>query len=87
MSAIRATPQTGFKRIEGTGQRGKPLAHETILISITSFLTDVSTEMMVPLMPFFLTTILGASAFIVGLVEGWAAIAVSIMDMLSGRIS
>ncbi len=56
-------------------------------MSITSFLTDVSTEMMVPLMPFFLTTILGASVFVVGLVEGWAAVALSVMDMLSGWLS
>lgn len=63
------------------------LSRETIIVSITSFLTDVSTEMMVPLLPFFLTTILGASVFVVGLVEGWAAVALSIMDMFSGWLS
>jgi MFS family permease len=87
MSAIRATPQPDFKKIEGAKKKGKPLSRETIIVSITSFLTDVSSEMMVPLMPFFLTTILGASVFVVGLVEGWAAVALSVMDMFSGWLS
>jgi MFS family permease len=87
MSAIRANPQTDFKNGGETKKKAKPLSRETIIVSITSFLTDVSSEMMVPLMPFFLTTVLGASVFVVGLVEGWAAVALSLMDMFSGWLS
>ncbi len=87
MSAIRITPQTDFKNGAEARKKAGQLSRETIIISITSFLTDVSTEMMVPLLPFFLTTILGASAFAVGLFEGWAAVALSLMDMFSGWLS
>lgn len=87
MSAISNSPQPDFKKGGEAKSGKKPLTRETVIVSITSFLTDVSSEMMVPLMPFFLTTILGASALVVGLVEGWAAFALSVMDTFSGWFS
>ena len=41
-----------------------------ILLGITSFLTDVSTEMVYPLLPLYLTTRLGVTPATVGLIEG-----------------
>jgi MFS family permease len=42
------------------------------LVSITSLLTDVSSEMVYPLMPMFVTEVLGASTGVLGIVEGVA---------------
>ena len=65
----------------------KGLSRDTKILGATSFLTDVSTEMMVPLLPLFITQALGAPAFILGLIEGWAAVSVSLLDMASGWLS
>jgi len=43
-----------------------------VLVSLTSLLTDVSSEMVYPLMPLFLTGVLHASTSVLGLVEGIA---------------
>lgn len=54
---------------------------------ITSFLTDVSTEMTYPLVPLFLTIRLGAGPEIVGLIEGIAESIASVLKAFSGYIS
>ena len=65
----------------------KGLSRDTKLLGINSFFTDISTEMIVPLLPLFITQTLGAPVFILGLIEGWAEASVAIMDLISGRIS
>lgn len=57
-----------------------------IVTGIASFLTDLSTEMVYPLIPFFLTAI-GASPVVLGLIEGFAESAASLLKVLSGRLS
>jgi MFS family permease len=49
-----------------------------------SFFTDVSTEIIYPLLPLFLTTTLGASMAFVGLVEGIAESTASLLKIVSG---
>ena len=49
-----------------------------------SFFTDVSTEIVYPLLPVFLTTVLGASMAFVGLVEGIAESTASLLKVASG---
>jgi MFS family permease len=58
-----------------------------IILGITSFLTDISSEMVYPLIPLFLMTRLGASPAIVGLIEGVAESLASILKVFSGYIS
>lgn len=58
-----------------------------IILGIVSLLTDVSTEMVYPLLPLFLTTRLGASPAIVGLIEGIAESLASLLKVFSGYIS
>jgi MFS family permease len=58
-----------------------------IILGITSFLTDTSTEMVYPLLPLYLTTRLGASPAIVGLIEGIAESLASLLKVFSGYIS
>ncbi|MFQ6058589.1 MAG: MFS transporter [Anaerolineae bacterium] len=58
-----------------------------IILGLTSFLTDTSTEMVYPLLPLYLTTRLGASPAIVGLIEGIAESLASLLKVFSGYIS
>ncbi len=57
------------------------------LLGITSFLTDVSTEMVYPILPLYLVTRLGATPAIVGLIEGIAESVASLLKVFSGAIS
>ncbi len=50
-----------------------------------SFLTDVSSEMIVPLLPAFLTTLSGVPATALGWIEGVADATASFVKILSGR--
>lgn len=58
-----------------------------VVLSFTSLLNDTASEMITPLLPLFLTLTLGASATIVGLVEGMAEAAASILKLVSGRLT
>ena len=49
-----------------------------------SFFTDVSTEIIYPLLPLFLTTTLGASVAFVGVIEGIAESTASLLKVASG---
>lgn len=54
-------------------------------LGLTSLLTDVSSEMIFPLLPVFLTATLGAGPRFLGLVEGAADTVSSFLKLLSGR--
>lgn len=56
-------------------------------LGLVSFFTDISSEMVYPLLPLFLTTVLGASAGFVGLVEGLAESTASLLKLVSGWLS
>lgn len=58
-----------------------------ILLGITSLLTDISSEMVYPILPIFLVTILGASPAILGLIEGIAESLASLLKVFSGYFS
>lgn len=58
-----------------------------IVVGITSLLTDISTEMVYPILAIFLNTTLGASIAIIGLIEGIAESIASILKVFSGYIS
>jgi len=55
-----------------------------ILIGVISFLTDASSEMIVPILPLFLTEVMLAPMLIVGLLEGVAESTASILKAVSG---
>lgn len=53
-------------------------------LSAVSFFTDVSSEMIYPLLPLFLSTVLGTSAATLGLIEGLAESVSSLMRLPAG---
>ena len=63
------------------------LTANVIILSVVSLFTDVSSEMILPILPFFLTQVLFADALVVGLVEGLSESVVSFMKIFSGRLS
>ena len=58
-----------------------------LLLGLTSLFTDVASEMVYPLVPFFLTLRLGASPAALGLIEGLAESLASLLKVFSGYLS
>ncbi len=65
----------------------KGISKNTKILAVASFLVDVSSEMIFPLLPFFLTVILGAPVFAIGIMEGLGASVVALAAILSGFYS
>jgi MFS family permease len=66
-------------------QSSRPRLPATVwALGWVSFFTDVSTEIVYPLLPVFLTTVLGASMAFVGLVEGISESTASLLKIASG---
>lgn len=63
------------------------LSWNVISMGAVSFLNDLSSDMIFPFIPIFLTATLGASASFVGLVEGIADATASVLKIVSGRLS
>lgn len=61
--------------------------HNVAALGLVSFFTDVSSEMIYPLLPLFLTTVLGAGAAFIGLVEGVAESTAGLVKLWSGWVS
>jgi MFS family permease len=57
------------------------------LLGWVSFFTDTASEMIYPLMPLFLTRVLGAGAMSLGGIEGVAEAANSVLKIWSGRLA
>lgn len=68
-----------------TSNSEKPsLFHNVVRLGWVSALTDISSEMLYAVTPLFLTTVLGASASILGLIEGIAEGTASVLKGVSG---
>jgi MFS family permease len=55
-----------------------------LVLGFVSFFTDLSSEMIYPLLPVFLSSVLGAGALALGLIEGTAESTASFFKVLSG---
>jgi MFS family permease len=60
------------------------LPRTVIILGLVSFLTDFSSEMIYPLLPVFLSSVLGAGAMALGVVEGVAEATASLLKVVSG---
>jgi len=63
------------------------LTRNVWVTTITSFLTDVSSEMINNLLPLFLANVLGVSMAVIGLIEGIAEMTSSFLKAFSGWLS
>jgi MFS family permease len=59
--------------------------HKTVyMLGFVSFFTDLSSEMIYPLLPIFLSSLLGAGAMALGVIEGIAESTAAFLKLLSG---
>ncbi len=63
------------------------LGTNVFVLSLVSLLNDTSSEIIYPLLPTFLFLTLGASPFLIGLIEGLAESIASILKLFSGYLS
>jgi MFS family permease len=63
------------------------ITRNVVALGVVSLLTDVSSEMLVYLIPLFLANVLAASPSIIGLIEGIAESAASFLKLASGAVS
>lgn len=78
MQCMSASPK------EESSQQQSALNPTVKRLGLISFLADVSSEMLYPITPIFLTTILGASVASVGFIEGLAEAVASLLKSTSG---
>ncbi|MCX7705533.1 MAG: MFS transporter [bacterium] len=60
---------------------------QIFVLGLVSFFVDISSEMIYPLIPIFLTTVIGANTTILGLIEGIGESTASLLKVFSGYIS
>ncbi|MBI4317153.1 MAG: MFS transporter [Chloroflexi bacterium] len=86
--------QTGLS--EDTATQNKAFVHSgpfggltrnVFVTGLVSLLTDVSSEMIYPILPLFLANVLGAGAVTIGLIEGIAESTASLLKVFSGWLS
>jgi MFS family permease len=58
-----------------------------VVLSWVSFFQDAASEMLYPVVPLFLTGVLGAPVAVVGLIEGIAEATASVLKVVSGRLA
>ncbi len=69
------------------GKRIFGFNRNVFFLGLVSFFNDFSAEMVQSVMPVFLTVVLGAPAFLVGVLEGSADALASVLKVFSGRLS
>jgi MFS family permease len=69
------------------GQDKQKLPRNVKVVAVTSFLTDVSSEMVINTLPLFLKNVLGVKTSIIGLIEGVAESTSSMLRLFSGWFS
>lgn len=70
----------------GGGVKGK-LPRTVLVLGLVSFFNDLASEMVVPLIPILLATVLGAGPLVLGLIEGVADAVAAFLKLWSGRHS
>jgi MFS family permease len=69
-----------FKKLRG-------LPRNVWAVSLTSFFMDISSEMVINILPLFLSNVLGVRTSIIGVIEGVAESTASILKVFSGWLS
>jgi MFS family permease len=63
------------------------ISRNVYLLSLVSLFTDFSSEMIYPLVPLFLSTVLGAPVAVIGVIEGIAETTASLLKWITGGLS
>lgn len=58
-----------------------------ILLGLVSFFSDISSEMVYPIIPLYLTSVFGATPVLVGVIEGIAESVASLLKVFSGYLT
>ena len=72
---------------DGPGKPGFRVHPDVLKLGLVSFLTDLSSEMIFSVFAVFFTTVAGASAALLGLVEGLADLSASSLNYYAGWLS
>lgn len=72
---------------ESMQERVRQLPRNVWAVSFTSFFMDISSEMVINILPLFLSNVLGIKTNIIGLIEGVAEATASILKVFSGWLS
>ena len=73
--------------LPGLWARYRKLPRNVLAISLVSLLNDASSEIIYPLLPILLTSVLGASPRAIGIIEGAAESVSSLIKLLAGYLS
>jgi MFS family permease len=65
----------------------KGISRNVLILGLVSLFTDISSEMIYPLLPLFLTTLLHAGPSFIGVIEGAAETTASLLKLASGILS
>jgi len=63
------------------------ISSNVLILGLVSLLTDISSEMIYPLLPLFVTSVLGAGPAFLGVIEGVAESTAALLKLASGIIS
>lgn len=63
------------------------ISRNVIILGLVSLFQDLSSEMLYPVVPMFLATVLGAPMTVIGLIEGFAEFTAAILKAVFGRLS
>jgi len=63
------------------------ISKNVLVMGLVSFFNDFASEMIYPIVPIFLTTVLGAPVAVVGVIEGIAESTASFLKVISGWLS
>jgi MFS family permease len=80
-------PPTLEKGLSGLWRRYRKLPRNVVAIGLVSLLNDASSEIIYPLLPVFLSSVLGASASAIGVIEGAAESISSLLKLFAGYYS
>src|SRR5689334_5472506 len=83
------TAEPGESQTRGSGPRRwlRGISRTVLVLGVVSLLTDISSEMIMPLRLLFLVQVLGTPLILASLVEGVAEGATSILKVISGTVA
>ena len=83
----QSAASTNHGHINGLWRRYRGLPRNVFAIGLVSLLNDASSEIIYPLLPIFLASSLGASAWAIGTIEGLAESISSLLKLFAGYLS